>query len=372
MSARVLSAPTGNDRLGRFGRRETTAVVALCTLISGCFGTDGAQAYRNGNSLYLSTALALLVSWLLLEVSVRRMHRLGAGGLGELLHRLPRGIGGFAAVLWAAALLLCAMLPQVRFLRAMTDFIYLEASASDVALYVLPGLLILPWLGMETLARTGRILLPVTFFVTAVALVSDVPMYALYRLYPLFSGVKTWIGQSVVSLLRFVPVVLLLLSAMRGMQGERYVLAAGRRGLLLGGGLTVLIELCLALSYRYNELRELSAPLYRLLVEIEADNAAVRLDRIVLFVWTMAGVFVSACYVYGAALLLMRAFGVGDVRPLGVLLGALSVSGTLLLYASRSASGLLLPLLHRFGWVAAVLPLPAVRLAIGKRKELGR
>ncbi|MBR0081331.1 MAG: GerAB/ArcD/ProY family transporter [Clostridia bacterium] len=348
-----------NDRLGRFGPRELFSLSTICTLLFGCFSTDESGLYDTGNQLHFATLTALLLSVLLLYGCIAGLRRAGADSLGALLRRMPRFWGILTAAALTLALLLAAALPGLRFLRALTGFIYIDANPMRILLYCVPCLVLLSALGMETLCRTGRILLPITLFVTLIGLGSDIPLYRLYRLFPLFTSGEKLLRQSLVSLLRFVPVVLILLTTARGAQGWEHVRRAGTMGLLLGGALTILAEICLGLSYRYTELRELSAPLYRLMVEIDTDNASVRLDRVVLFVWTMAALFASACAVYAASLLLSETAGVRDVRPIAVLLSAVTGTAVLLL---RRADDLGIPALfwvHRIGCAFAVLPLAA-------------
>lgn len=348
-----------NDRLGRFGRRELTALTAICTLIFGCFSTEESGIFDTGNRLHFATLIALFVSVTVLRLAANALERAGADSLGGRLALFPKPVCGAACVFGVSALLLGATLPGMRFIRAMTDFIYVEAEPARIALYCVPCLAALSMLGMETLTRTARVLLPLTLAAAAFGLGSDVPLYRFYRLYPLLSDGMRLVQQSAVSLLRFLPVVLLLLSCARGAQGWRNVRRAGTVGMLLGGALTVVAELCLGMSYRYTELRELSAPLYRLMLEIDTDNASVRLDRVVLFVWTMAALFASACAVYGAALLTVECFSLRDVRPFAMLFAAAVVTAALVLREADDL-GRKLPYLRPAGCAAALIPLAAL------------
>ncbi|MBR3270828.1 MAG: GerAB/ArcD/ProY family transporter [Clostridia bacterium] len=357
-----------NDRLGRFGRQELTAAATLLTVVCGCFSMDEAAFYRDGNVRHFATAASLLFAWLLLEIAVRRLRGMGADSLGGLLRRLPAFLSLPVSLLLFGALLLAAALPTARFLRALSSFIYIEATPAALLVYLWPCAALLALFGMETLTRTARVLLPLVLLAALTGLASDAPYYRAYRLFPLWPDGHVWLRQSVVSLLRFVPTVLMLLATARGAQGWKNVLSAGRRGLWLGGLVTLTAEVCLGLCYRYTELRSLSAPLFRLLIEIEADNASVRLDRVVLFVWTMADVYAASLAVYAAELLTAEAQGVRDVRPLAALGAGLAMATALLLCeAERRGTGAL-PLLYRFGWAAALLPLLA-GLAAGQRRN---
>ncbi len=357
-----------NDRLGRFGRAELTAAATLATVAFGCFSTDEAAFYRQGNVRCPATALALLFAWLLLEASVRRLQKAKADSIGAYLASLPRWVALPLSLTLCLLLLLAAALPAARLLRALSDFIYIDARLEALLLYLWPCAALSALLGMETLTRTARVLLPLVLTAALLGLLSDARYYRVYRLFPLRPDAGELLRQSAASLLRFVPVVLVLLSTARGAQGRRNVLSAGRRGLWLGGAVTLAAELCLGLCYRFSELRSLSAPLFRLLTEIDIDNASIRLDRIVLFVWTMAGTYAAALAIYAAALLPAEANGVKDVRPLAVLGAGLSMMGALLLCKAQARGVSALPVLYRFGW-AAPLPLSGLWLKPGRNRK---
>ena len=355
-----------NDRLGRFGRAELTAAMALSTIAFGCFSMDEAAFYRHGNVRCWATLFALLFTWLLLEASVRRLHKTQADSLGAYLAALPRRAALPLSLLLGLFLLLAAALPAARFLRALSDFIYIDARPEALLLYLWPCAALTALFGMESLTRTARVLLPLVLLAALLGLLSDARCYRVYRLFPLRPDTGELLRQGAASLLRFVPTVLLLLITARGAQGYRNVLSAGRRGLWLGGAVTLAAELCLGLCYRYTELRSLSAPLFRLLAEIDTDNASIRLDRIVLFVWTMAGTYAAALAVYAAALLLAETNGVKDVRPLAMLGTGLSMMGALLLCKIEARGVSALPVLYRFGWTAT---LPLMGLWIKTRRH---
>ncbi len=355
-----------NRRLGRFGQREMTACAALTALNCGCFSIDKRDLYRGGNILHFATLLSLFAAFLLLELLTHLLRKTGAKSLGALCRRLPVPVRAVSLLLWAATLLLTVMLPQVHFLQAMTGLLYPDAEPVVIALYLLPCLILPACLGMETLVRTSRVLLPVTVIAALLTLASYARHYRIERLVPFFTTGHALLGQSVISLLRFLPPVLILLSAAPGGQGLQHVRRACRTGLWIGGGLTVALELCLGLTYRYTELSEMEAPLYRLIAEIDTVSAAIRLDRILLFVWTTASMLVCACALYAASLLLSEVCDVGDIRPPAVLLGCASVFAALLL---THADGVL-RLLERYGWVIAVLPVPFCLPLFSERRRL--
>lgn len=342
-------------RLGRFGPSELTAATALLVLISGCFTPIETPPCTVS---FAAAALAVPVAWALSELAFFALRRKGASSLGALLRTLPGALGVPLASLGTLALLGQTALCAARFLRALCEIVYPGATAAALALYLLPCAALLALLGMETLSRAGRVLLPLVLIAALVGLGSELGKYRVYRLFPLIDADSFGPG-TVLGLFRYCPAMLLPLTVANGAQGLRHARSAARRGLWIGGGVGALAELSLCLAYRYAASETLSAPLLRLLIEINSRAAAVRLDRVVLSMWTMAGAYAAGLGVYGASLLSVDAFGVGDIRPVALLLAALCVTAAVCLAEAAALARVPLAALAYAPGLIAAFVLPA-------------
>lgn len=360
-----------NHRIGKFGRQEGVCIVALCGIVNGLFAVDNAAVYENGNVQYLVSLFGAGLAWLLMEWTVHTMRRHGDASLLELLRRMLGDTGAcLASAVLMAVLCLAAALPLLQLLIALSQFVFVDAEYVNICLYFLIPILLLVRFGMETLVRSGRLILPVVLFGTLFALLTGAPAYRTFRLYPFSAAPSTMLGQTFGAALRFLPSVLLLLICADGLQGVKNVRFCGRVGLTVAGVVTALTKLCLGLSYSYADLRGMSAPLYRLILEVRTEDPALRADRLIMFVWVMGGLLAAAGYLYGAGLLFARSFRVGDVRPVGAALSCTAVLTVLSLFCSMERSVALLKWLYRYGWIAAAAPLVLADL-VGtiRRKE---
>lgn len=360
-----------NHRVGRFGRQEAVSLTALSGVINGFFAVDNAAAFQHGNVQYLTSLLGAVFAWLLLEWTVYSMRRVGARTLHELLSALLGSVGAsVASVVLLVALCLAAALPLLQLLIALSQFIFVDAEYVNILLYFLLPILLLVFFGMETLARMSRLFFPIVLIGTLFALLTGFPAYRTFRLYPLAFAPKTVLGQTLSATFRFVPSVLLLLIGADALQGLQNVRFCGRMGLGMAGGLVVLTKLCLGLSYAYSDLRGMSAPLYRLILEVRTEDPALRADRLIMFLWVMGGIVAAASYLYAASLLFVRSYRVGDVRPIGAILSCMTILAVLSVFCSMEETVSLLKGIYRYGWTLAVNPLVLVNLiGLFRRKE---
>ena len=361
-----------NEREGRSGRKEMTAAGILCVVTSGLFAVNNAEVYRDGNMQPLVTAAAVLLSLLVCGGLERLLLRRGAASLDGLL---PGAAAPVAGVLLALALVVAAALPIAEYQLILTRYVYLETAYVSISLYWLPVLIILVWLGLETVVRTAYLMQWLELIALLAAVLLAAPGYAVYRLYPLLGGGALQFAQQTLSaLLRFLPVTAAMFITAKGAHGPRHAASACRRALIVGGALTCGVQLCLGLTFPAEMLADLPAPMHHFAMQIRYDHPTVRLDKVILFLWILCGLIAAAFYLYAGALLLCRTFRMRDIRPAAAALSALCVSAVLLLHYTEDTLPELTVWIERWGYLAPALPLltavPAGLWGKGRRDAL--
>lgn len=320
-----------NLRLGRFGLQESAAAVGLGALVSGVFSINVGETYEKGNVCYLATGAGLLLSLLLLLLLVKAMEARRVQSLIDVLDGLWPPLRYLFGVSLMLGFALCALLPLFRFTLAMERYIYVEADYVPMGAWMLPVLLLLVCLGMECIARTGKLMVISALISLVLTLALASPAFALHHLYPLFSpGWNAFLRQTLEATARFLPPGLGLLVVARGCQGLIHARKSLTVGLLLGGIGAVGMQLGVGLTFFATDLKEVSAPIYCMTMAARQERLALRLDVLVLFLWVLCGLVAAGFCIYGAALLFCALFHVQDIRPAGAL-WVLLVCGLLLL-----------------------------------------
>ena len=344
-----------NHREGRFGTQEATAITTVAIIISGIFSIDNSSVYKNGNVIYYASAVGIIIAGIVFALLIRGMNRQRASSLLELTDRSYGWLIGLALI---SIFLLSAIFPLFRFLQIMTRFIFVEAEYIDVSIYFLIAMVLIAALGMEIIARAARVLVWVTVLSVVIALLVASPVYSTYRLYPLFGvGAIDFLSQVASSTLRYLAPLCALLIVNNGAHGTKSTKKAGLIALVGGGALTIASLFALAMTYFYYDLASMSAPFYRMTMEVRFESPALRTDKALLFIWTMGAMLVAAYYVYCAALVFVRTFKVGDVRPVAAGLSCISITGMLLMHFDSDIIKNLVSWLYLWSWAILLVPL---------------
>ncbi|MBR0436448.1 MAG: GerAB/ArcD/ProY family transporter [Clostridia bacterium] len=357
-----------NLRIGAFGRQEAMSAVWICAFASGCFAFDNRALFWDGNASYPEHALAAALAALLFVCAVSAIRKRGGRDLSALIGA-SKGKAGIAALL-ILSLLLSAIQPQQQFLLTLTQYVFVDAKQVSICFYLLPCITLLSALGAETLVRTARMLLPLLCLSVLAALALNCGQARLSRLYPVPIGkpVKL-LTDTATALHRAFSPLLALLCIGEGTQNVRTLKSAGTLGALFGAATVVAMLFGLSCCFSYGMLSEMPAPFYRMLVEARTENPTLRFDRVTLFLWMACSLLASAIYVYAAGVLFCKTFGVRDIRPVACLFGAICAAAILALYYDSEPTMRVLKLLYRFGWTAAVVPLPLLCMT-GKERPL--
>lgn len=356
-----------NLRLGAFGKQETAATVLLCTFFGGCFSVDCRTLFGQGNASWLTEIIAVIQALLLFEAAVWALRVRGGSDLSALIgdSKLKKAL----AVPLMLALVLAAMLPLKSFLLTMTEFVFAGSRSVAACLYLLPCLFLLTVLGAETIVRTARIFLPILILSILAALVSGIGEYRFDRIFPIPIGNPfRLMSEAGSAQLRAASPLLALLCVGEGTQDRMAMRSAGRIGTIAGGALAAAALFALAMMFPYSELREMSAPFYRMLIEVRAENPTLRLDRAVLFLWLAGAILCAAFYLYAACLLFCRTFGVRDARPVALCVSGLAVTLILVLQYDTAATSAVRGHLYRDAWALIGVPVPLILLKKRRKK----
>ncbi|MDO4543082.1 MAG: GerAB/ArcD/ProY family transporter [Clostridia bacterium] len=360
-----------NLREGSFGMQESASAAAIAVIVVGIFSINNADVYARGNSMWLSSIIALAICSVLFLCLIRAMEKNRCNSLFELCHAvLGKVIGSLAIYALVLLMLLAAILPLNGFLQTLTRFIFTEASDESIAIYFLVGSSVLSMLGMEILARTSRLiiwLIPLSFIAVFAISASE---FEAYRLYPLAgSDARELLRQVALSLFRYLMPLLALLSVSRGTQGLRFSKKAGLIALASGGVLSVLCFLAEGLRYGYTDLSSMSSPIYRLISEARFSESSFRVDKAILFIWVMAGILSAAYFVYSASLLYCKKTGVGDIRPVALCMSGLALTFLLMLRLNVGIVECIMARLYSDAWMVMLVPVVLLCIIGGAKRR---
>ncbi len=353
-----------NLREGRIGRRETINVIGIALLINVMFSIDSAKAYANGNSTYISLPLALALSiavFLLISYAIRRSETVNLNTMLEFA--FGKVIGKITTILVCLALVSLVYGPLVNFLafmRIMTN----DASSTAVASFILPVMVALAWMGLETIGRTANCISLLFLISIAVVIIAAANGYESHRLYPLVGNDVSDIAMfTSSSMFKFLPPLLLLLSLTGGTQGLANAKRTGLIASLIAFVLIAIIQLSIGLTYSYTELQRMSMPFSQ--INMLTETLGIRFDRFAAMIWLIGTILTCSFYIYGSSFLYAKCFNQRDIRPITICVGTIAI---LICIASDNISKTsewvfsLISLIPDLGFAILLIPLAAASI----------
>ena len=140
--------------------------------------------------------------------------------------------------------------------------------------------------------------------------------YQPYRLYPLPGN--TWgqvAGYSLRHTFFLLPALLGGLSLSRSVHGPKFIRSAGCIGGLGAAILAFLTQLAISMTYGYQDLTTIYAPLYRLDMGMLREGYLFRMDKVSLFLWLMGELIGAAFFLFTASRIASRELGLGNAKP---------------------------------------------------------
>ena len=340
-------------------------LAAISLSVCGLFTIDGGKAYSSGNLTYLELPLAILVSLAPVCLAAIAVRRAGDKGLPALLRfALGGAFGFFAALPIAAALVFCAAKPLSALVSALHGLVYEEVAYPRLLLFVLPVTAFMAWRGEKGLGRTAIVFSALLILTAAAAVGYSASGFEAYRLepFPDLGEAAAFTGSQ--TLYALAPFSALLCFGGRNAPSPKKAVTAG----LFAALFCFVMQLALALVYPARVLEGLPLPLARMTFLNISQSYVLRLDKLLIMVWT-AGCMLSGAFLISAASRLLAGSGRAQ-KPVSLLLS--SLTGVLILAEqggiftrARDFFGFF----SRFGSLFALAPLTVCTLAVLVKKR---
>ena len=276
-----------NLREGRIGVREGISIAAIAMCTSGLFAFDTKNTCACGSAAYITLPAGGIIAIVFFIIVIAAMRRSGAKNLSELILSAFGGtIGAAVTLVLMLCLLAAAYSPLSGFIQAMHGLFFDGIGYGKLAMYVLPTVLFVAWLGFETIGRT----------------------------FP-GSNIGLLTRQAFSQSGAFLPALLSLLITCTGLQGTHHAKKAGVIAALISAAVCAAAQLAVSLAFTYTELGDLFMPLFRINNLKSLETHLLRMDKLAHIAWLTGGMLTGSFYIYSASLLFSQVFGVRDIRP---------------------------------------------------------
>lgn len=314
---------------GRSGTQEIACLVGLSSGVVGLFGIDSMTLYANGNTSFISIPVAIILMLAVSFLAMTALNQQGGVSQGNVFTKL-------AAILQVILLVLSGITILMRFTDAIHYYIYARSQYEAVLVWILLTILLIDFLGFETVSRTARCLGIILAIVLIATLLIATGGSEPYRLSP-FPGKRTTesIKETILISALVLPGTIALMFFPKSANGFNSALRGTIIGVFVAAALVAASQFVLGMAYTYTELENLYMPLYELNMILPDEGYFMRYDKLLLFVWLIGAVVTCAFYTYSASNILCRVVKGSDVKP--NLVAVLVVIGTVVLLYEKNA-----------------------------------
>ena len=172
------------------------------------------------------------------------------------------------------------------------------------------------YLGIETMARSARLMYPYAIGGIIILLLALIPRWNVYNILPILgNGPLRVFGEGTFSTSGVTEIILaaVLVQAMGGVEKFRHI---GFRSMIIAFLILIALQLTLSLTFSWEVVTENTLPFYRLSRTIYLSRFFQRVEALFIFIWSIIGALKIALTLYGASVTLSRALKLPDYRPL--------------------------------------------------------
>lgn len=191
---------------------------------AGLLTFDTKNTYACGNAAYITLPVGGIIALVFFIIVLAAMRRSGAKNLSELILSAFGGtIGAAVTLVLMLCLLAAAYSPLSGFIQVLHGLFFNGIGYGKLAMYVLPTVLFVAWLGFETIGRTAKCFALLLLTVLAVSILTASSEFETYRLYPFpGSNIGLLTRQAFSQSGAFLPALLSLLITCTGLQGTHH------------------------------------------------------------------------------------------------------------------------------------------------------
>lgn len=316
-----------NLREGKIGKQEGICLATIAMCVGGLFTLEPELTYSNGNASYLTLVIAALLALLVFLLASACMKRMEYVNFPSMLEdTCGKFGGGVLSIILLFGFVFAAYDPLARFVQVMHGLFFSGVDYRQIILFMLPNVIIIAWLGLETLGRTAKCFFILLFAVTIATVLAAAGEYESYRLYPIMGGsIKNVATLSLSETSAFFPAFAALLICAKGLNSNKTMLGTGVYAGIIAALICAAMQLLLGMVFTYSELQRLVMPLCRI-NHISANEASMlRMDKIAQIFWLNGSMIAASFYIYAGSLLFSQNFEIRDIRPVIASVGMLTV-----------------------------------------------
>lgn len=357
-------------REGKIGVYEATCIISIAITAKHFFASPRELAEVAGPAgwlVHIVTISAALVGFLFIFLLMKRFPGQDLVSVFETV--FGKIAGSLSIIILAATFLFNSVLLTREFSEAIKVYIYPATPPSMIMIFFLVPVLLMVYLGFESLARTVASFIWIIVIALLSIFILAGPLYKFYNFFPLFDG---GIGHIAITGLERSSIygdIVFLAVVLNSLQGIGHFKKAGLMAVSFSGMFMIAGLLFLSLAFPKPIATESTISMLSLARAIEFGTFFQRFESVYIFVWSISAILAAGVNLYAFTSIYCKVFRIKDQKPLVLSLGVILFSiGILIPDITVIVS--LLKLFRDFSWSAYFgIPLLALIVAVARGKK---
>ncbi len=270
---------------------------------------------NSGNAAWIQLLYNFAVALVIFFVTITAYR--GKRGLIELADILGGKALRIVTGVLIAVILTLNFVSIIRIFPETVKIVLLQDARLELitAIFVI-AIIIGAYAGIESIARVHYLFLPIAGVMLFVFLIMLLPYYDMDNIMPIFGNGAKSIFLSGFNSISLFSDMLLLYVLVPYAQNLDEVKQSGTKGILIGGGVSVIIILAYCLTHPYPVSGEFMVPVYQMARMIHLSSFFSRFEPFFQFVWTILILLYSSLYVYVISCVWQTTFRLKYEKPL--------------------------------------------------------
>lgn len=310
---------------GKIGVSETIWLTTIAISSKVFFSSPAVLAGIVGTTGWYATLISAAVALLGFVFIYHLLKRFPDKEIDEIFElSLGRVLGMVFTLVLAFAMLFISMTRLSEFSEVMKVYVFPTSPGWYLKSIYMLCVLILSWLGLETIARVNKLFVYIMLVGFLMVLVLAAKNYEINNLFPILGyGLDKTVLNGIIRSSAYGEVIILAIFA-KSFQGIKFIKKEGVTSLLLSAFIISLSIFAFSLTFPYTSAQEITSPMYEMATLIDYGRFLQRVEPIFLFIWIMSSLISSAVIFYAFVWLFCKAFRIQDRRPI-IIVSALIV-----------------------------------------------
>ncbi len=357
---------------GKFGYHEAISLLVITITIRVFFTSPAMIAQLVGTTGWYMTIISALMAAFLFSFTYRLLKRFPHQNFMEIYDIvLGNWLGFIGSLILAVYLIFIASVNLREFTEILKVFVLPDSPPSFIMILFLICVVVLSFLGLETLARFAKFMIYILGAGFLVVVLLSISNFNISNLFPILGyGLDKTVTNGIVRSSFYGEVVLIGVLA-KSLHGPAEIKRIGNAAILISGIITSVALLAFAFVFPYDDAQEIVSPMYILLAQINLGEFLQRLDPIFVFLWNFGSFIEVTALFYCAILVYSHIFKINDKRPLIFPMAIILFCMTLIPKGLSEVNKGFIQYARIWGWVFFFLP-PIIVLAVAAvRKKRG-